>query len=65
MPPYSPNLNLMERLWKFPRQKIINTAFYRTKGQLETAVPDLFDRLPKFGAELAARMRLKFRVLDS
>ena len=32
LPPYSPNLNLIERLWKFLRQKIINPCFYRTKG---------------------------------
>ena len=44
---YSPNLNLMGRLWKFLRQKIIDTAFYRTKGQFKTAVLDFFDRLPR------------------
>ena len=65
LPPYSPNLNLIERLWKFLRQKIINTAFYRTKGQFKTAVLDFFDRLPEFGKELASRMSLKFHVLDS
>ena len=65
LPPYSPNLNLMERLWKFLRQKIINTAFYRTKGQFKTAVLDFFDRLPEFGKEPASRMNLKFHVLDS
>ena len=65
LPPYSPNLNLIERLWKFLRQKIINTSFYRTKGQFKTAVLDFFDRLPEFGQELEARMRLKFHVLDS
>ena len=58
LPPYSPNLNLIERLWKFLRQKIINTAFYRTKDQFKTAVLDFFDRLNEFGPELAARMRL-------
>ena len=63
LPPYS--LNLMEHLWKFLRQKIINTAFYRTKGQFKTAVLDFFDRLDEFGPELASRMRLKFHVLDS
>jgi transposase len=65
LPPYSPNLNLIERLWKFLRQKIINTAFYRTKGQFKTAVLDFFDRLDEFGPELTSRMRLKFHVLDS
>ncbi len=36
----------MERLRKFLRQKIINTSFFRTKGQFKTAVLDFFDRLP-------------------
>ena len=39
---YSPTLNLMERLWKFLRQQIINTSFYPTKGQIKTAVLDFF-----------------------
>nr|WP_262906130.1 IS630 family transposase [Hymenobacter terricola] len=65
LPPYSPNLNLIERLWKFLRQKIINTAFYRTKGQFKTAVLDFFNRLPEFGQELASRLTLKFHIIDS
>ena len=65
LPSYSLNLNLIERPWKFLRQKIINTAFYRTKSPFKTAVLDFFDRLDKFGPELASRMRLKFHVLDS
>lgn len=65
LPPYSPNLNLIERLWKFLRQKIINTTFYRTKGAFKAAVLRFFDRLPEFGQELASRLTLKFHVLDS
>ncbi len=65
LPPYSPNLNLIERLWKFLRQKIINTSFFRTKGQFKTAVLDFFDRLPEFEQDLASRLSLKFHVLDS
>ncbi|WP_241148582.1 transposase, partial [Bacteroides sp. An269] len=26
LPPYSPNLNLIERLWKFLRKKVINSV---------------------------------------
>lgn len=65
LPPYSPNLNLIERLWKYLRQKIINTAFYRTKGQFKTAVLDFFHRLPEFGQDLASLLTLKFHLLDS
>ena len=65
LPLYSPNLNLMERLWKFLHQKIINTAFYRNKSSFKTAVLDFFDRLPQFDHELASYSSLKFHILDS
>ena len=65
LPPYSPNLNLIERLWKFLRQKIINAAFYRTKGQFRQAVLGFFNRLDEFGQELASLLTLNFHLLDS
>jgi transposase len=65
LPPYSPNLNLIERFWKFLRQKIINTTFYRTKGQFRTAVLDFFTRLDEFGQDLAALLTRKFHIIDS
>ena len=65
LPPYSPNLNLMERFWKYLRQKIINTTFYRTKDQFRTAVPDFFTRLPEFGPDLASRLTRKLHILDA
>jgi len=65
LPPYSPNLNLIERFWKYLRQKIINTTFYRTKGQFRTAVLDFCTRLPEFGPDLASLLTRKFYILDS
>ena len=65
LPPYSPNLNLIERLWKYLRQKIINSTFYRTKGQFRTAVLDFFDRLPEFGHDLASLLTRNFHILDA
>jgi len=62
--PYSPNLNLIERSWKHLRQKIVNTSFYRTKGQSCTAVLDFFNRLPEFDQYLAFLLTEKFHVLD-
>jgi hypothetical protein len=38
LPPYSPNLNLIERLWRFMKKKVINTNFYRTKELFRRAV---------------------------
>jgi len=65
LPPYSPNLNLIERLWKFLRQKVIDTQFYRTKGAFKNAVLDFFTRLKEYGPELASLLTLKFHILDS
>lgn len=65
LPPYSPNLNLIERFWKYLRQKIINSTFYRTKGQFRAAVLDFFTRLPEFGPDLASLLTRKFHILDA
>ncbi len=65
LPTYSPNLNLIERLWKFLRQKIIDTQFYRTKGAFKTAVLSFFNRLDEFGPALASLMNLRFHIMDS
>lgn len=37
MPSYSPNLNLIEHLWKFLRQKLTTPCFYRTTVSLGRA----------------------------
>ena len=55
----------MERFWKYLRQKIINTTFYRTKGQFLTAVLNFFTRLPEFGPDLASLLTRKFHILDA
>lgn len=65
LPPYSPNLNLIERLWKFLRQKIINATFYRTKSLFRQAVLDFFHRLDEFGHELASLLTLNFHLIES
>lgn len=65
LPPYSPNLNLIERFWKFLRQKVINTCFYRTKGAFKTAVLAFFNRLDEYGPELASLLTRNFHILDA
>ena len=65
LPPYSHNLNLIERLWKFLRQKIINPCFYRTKGAFRQAVLGFFSRLDEFGQDLASLLTLNFHLFES
>ena len=65
LPPYSPNLNLIERLWKFLRKKVINTGFYRTKEKCRQAVKDFFDNSGNYKEELESLLTLKFRLCNS
>jgi len=65
LPPYSPNLNLIERLWKFLRKKVINTRFYRTKEKFREAIMQFFEDIEKYKSELESLLTLNFRVANS
>lgn len=65
LPPYSPNLNLIERLWKFLRKKVINTGFYRSKEEFRQAIKRFFDNIGIFKEELETLLTLNFRLCNS
>src|SRR5512135_577641 len=43
LPGYSPNLNLIERLWRFVRKESLNSTYYEAFGQLTTAIDECLD----------------------
>jgi len=65
LPPYSPNLNLIERLWKFLRKKVINTSFYRTKEKFRQAILHFFQNIDQYKPELETLLTLNFRLAKS
>jgi transposase len=65
LPPYSPNLNLIERLWKFLRKKVINTHFYRTKELFRQAIKQFFENIANYKTELQTLLALNFRLANS
>jgi transposase len=65
LPPYSPNLNLIERLWRFLRKKVINTNFYRTKDLFREAVRSFFKHISNYKQELETLLTLNFRLCNS
>jgi transposase len=65
LPPYSPNLNLIERLWRFLRKKVINTHFYRTKELFRQAILRFFDNIADYKTELHTLLTLNFRLSNS
>ncbi len=52
LPAYSPNLNLIERLWKFMRKKVIDTHFYRTFEEFRQKIFEFFEYIAQYKQEL-------------
>ncbi|MDR1576050.1 MAG: transposase [Treponema sp.] len=40
LPPYSPNLNLIERFWKLVKAKALNAAYHRTFEDCKRTIDD-------------------------
>ena len=62
LPPYSPNLNLIERLWKFLRKKALR-KWHKTFAGMQAAVAQVLDHLDEYKEELVTLMREKFHVV--
>ena len=60
LPAYSPNLNLIERLWKFLRKKAF-TRWHPTFEALQEAVSAVLDHVEDYREELTTLMTEKFQ----
>jgi transposase len=63
LPAYSPNLNLIERLWKFLRKKALNRWHVTFEG-MQAAVAEVLDRLGDYRDELATLMTERFSIVE-
>ena len=67
LPPYSPNLNLIERLWKFTRKKVLNTNYYDTAPKFHNAIRGFIHEIQnssKHHDEMKSLMTLKFQTFS-
>ena len=44
LPPYSPNLNPIERLWKVMNEKVRNNRFFTSPASFRDAIEEFFER---------------------
>src|SRR3954470_17655321 len=63
VPPYSPNVNLIERLWKFLKQKALG-RWHPSFEAMQAAVSEVLDHLEQYRDELATLMVDEFHVID-
>lgn len=65
LPSYSPNLNLIERLWKYFKKKILYNKYYDSFIRFKDAVFDFFDNCNiRFKNELESLMTEKFHIIE-
>jgi transposase len=65
LPSYSPNLNLIERLWRFTKRKAAYGRYHPTFADFRAAIQDVLDRVPTTHAsKLASLMTLNFQEFD-
>ena len=65
LPPYSPNLNPIERLWKVMNQKVRNNKVFETAKKFKAAILGFFTEiLPNLKEELRSRINDNFHILN-
>jgi transposase len=64
LPPYSPNLNLIERLWKFLRKHALQ-QWHATYEAMQAAVAKVLDHLEDYREELTALMTERFHLVPA
>jgi transposase len=66
LPTYSPNLNLIERLWKLFKKNVIYNKYYEKFFQFKNAVFDFFEnQIHTIKPELKSLMREKFHIVNT
>ena len=66
LPSYSPNLNLIERLWKFIKRRSLYGRYHPTFADFRAAIEETLDGLPsKHAEQLETLMTLNFQLFTN
>jgi len=62
LPAYSPNLNLIERLWKYFRKIVLYNRYYENFEDFKLACKTFFRNIKKYKKELSSLLRDNFQL---
>ena len=66
LPSYSPNLNLIERLWRFVRKQSLDSTYYEDFGQFTAAIDLCLDGLHTVHkGEMETLLTHKFQMFEN
>ncbi len=63
LPSYSPNLNLIERVWRFFHKKILYNQFYDTYDKFKNRCLSFFENISKYKEELRTLLTDNFEII--
>jgi transposase len=62
LPPYAPNLNLIERMWKFFKKKVLYNRYYESFDTFRTACEEFFSNPQQYQSELRSFLTENFEI---
>jgi transposase len=67
LPPYAPNLNLIERLWKFMHKEVLHNQYYETYDKFKEAIYQFFEKINAGGyaAQLDSLLTENFHIIGA
>lgn len=65
LPSYSPQLNLIERLWKFVKKKVLHGKYYPTFEEFRHALKQFLDNLHKIKSQLNSLLTWNFQSFEN
>jgi len=63
LPVSSPNLNIIERFWKFLKQQVCKNKYYEKFDDLVNAISDFIKNLDFYENELKSLLNLNFEII--
>lgn len=65
LPPYSPNLNLIERFWKFFKRQVLYNRYYEAFNDYKNACKQFFRELDSYLPQLRSLLTENFEIIGN
>jgi len=65
LPSYAPNLNMIERFWRFMKRKVLHNKYYPTSAAFRAAFDQFFANVGGWKAELETLLTPKFHFIGA
>jgi len=66
LPPYSPNLNLIERLWRFVKKQVLYSKHYNKFNEFKNSIDSCLDNLStKYKSKMQSLMSMRFQLFSN